>query len=392
MSTLKKTIQINPELFKLTNNKTKKTKEKKKLDVTPVISPNNLKNKLLKRIKEHKNKEIKNNNSKQTDNNENELDDDEFSSAINYLSDLSKKKASNTNKKTLKKPITSTMTSHMTSPYISTIPHVELDLPDILKEPSIIQHSHLDNTSVMNINYKTDKEVPYGCLKGGNKPTYRTWTQTQKYRMYPEIEKVDAIRPPTPPKRNTNNINASNTETLSQSVSREEKLAQIKEKLRKIQQSEIKNKIKNNTLENHSTNNVNLDKLSILTPDNKIEQTINQISGGTTNNNKKYLKKTIRRKFTLGKSNKSRTIGVLLKDKHTRKNIINAQKELKKVSIHDVRKYLRQQGLIKVGSTAPNEILRKTFESAMLAGEITNTNKDTLLHNFMNEDKDKDKK
>ena len=57
MST-KKTIQINPELFRMSGNKTRKMREKKELVINPIITPNNLKNKFLRQINEHKKKEI----------------------------------------------------------------------------------------------------------------------------------------------------------------------------------------------------------------------------------------------------------------------------------------------------------------------------------------------
>ena len=44
MST-KKTIQINPELFKMAGNKTKKNRERRELTLKPLVSPNNLKDK-----------------------------------------------------------------------------------------------------------------------------------------------------------------------------------------------------------------------------------------------------------------------------------------------------------------------------------------------------------
>ena len=88
MSNIKKTIQINPELFRMPSNKTKKNREKRDTPIH-IISPNHLKNKLLSRIKQHKNNEIK---EKQAENLETKDEySDEFYGALGYLSDLSQK-------------------------------------------------------------------------------------------------------------------------------------------------------------------------------------------------------------------------------------------------------------------------------------------------------------
>jgi metal-responsive CopG/Arc/MetJ family transcriptional regulator len=101
---------------------------------------------------------------------------------------------------------------------------------------------------------------------------------------------------------------------------------------------------------------------------------------------KRITKKTIKHKYTLGKSKIKKVVSVLLKDQNTRKKIQTAQKDLKHHSIHDIKKYLKNHHLIKIGSHAPNDVIRKLYESAMLTGEVTNLNVETILHNFMKDD------
>jgi hypothetical protein len=182
-------------------------------------------------------------------------------------------------------------------------------------------------------------------------------------------------------------------------LSREERLEQIKNKLKKIQDQETQ--IKQQSLDDfkklekqlstplmNSLDDLELDKYYEATDTSDIEDIIKKREDDKENaKNKQYLKKTVKRKFTLGKSDKLRRVSILIKDRQTRKNIINTQKELKKTTLTDIKKYLREHGIIKIGSTCPADILRKTFESAVLTGEITNTNKEILLHNFLSGDK-----
>jgi hypothetical protein len=363
MST-KKTIQINPELFKM--SKTKKNKEKKDLTLNPIITPNNLKNKLLKRIKEHKTQELKGDNPDKNPQIESTDYTDEFYGALGYLSDLSKKQKSNALKERL---INKTLKNHQ--------PNTQQDKTNIsLDLPPELQETYNTIIPVSNEIFKLKvNDVPYGCLKNGQKKTYREWKELNN-----KIDIHDIVRPPTPPKKNISSNVLPEKMPIQPlpKVSREEHLEKIKNKLKQIQNEENakKQEILEQTLGTSSLEVFNEDGDDI-----DIKEILKEKEPVKT-----YLKKTLKRKFTLGKSDKLRRVSVLIKDNQTRKNIINTQKKLKKTSITDVRKYLRQHGMIKVGTTCPSDILRKVFESAVLTGEITNTNKETLLHNFLSSD------
>jgi uncharacterized membrane-anchored protein len=77
-----------------------------------------------------------------------------------------------------------------------------------------------------------------------------------------------------------------------------------------------------------------------------------------------------------------------VKDRNTRKKVLDAHKELKNTQINHIKTTLRKRNLIKIGSNAPNDVIRQMYEASSLCGDINNTNIDTLLHNISKEDKE----
>ena len=394
-----KKIDINPDLFNIGgSSKTRKRKEKReKSSQVPLISPNVLKNKLLKRIKEHKMKETENleNNKKKLPNTNVEnistkpnLVDlgtytDEFNDSINYLQTLSKQKKVDEQKELHEKKKREleqrTVKNYQSILSSSSMPHVNIDLPEELKEPLIsVNTSQLNFTtpsiSLTQSPYKNDP--PYGCLKNGSKPTYKDWNRTQKNLVVsnPNLSLVIDSNI-------SSNISSNTTE-------RENRLNSLKNK---IKEKKIIEQITSNNIEIASplptggTNIIENKTSSVVVNNLDIN---NQLDNDEEINDKRTIKKTIRRKYTLGKSKNKNSVGILLKDRGTRKKVLAAHRELKKKSINDIKSYLRDHNLIKVGSNAPNDVVRKIYESSMLAGEITNSNTDILLHNLMKDDKE----
>ncbi len=422
----KKTIKINPELFKSgfsPSDKTRKNREKKPKPNIPItLNESSLKKQFLNRIKEHKNKEknnldvsVKTTDEKTKINVTNTpAEQDELYESMNYLTLLSKKQKEDNEKKKYEKKIqnkTVKNPNYSNTYDILSPPHVELELPDELKEPVIIKPPevnsptvHLNKPSVnvwsteSNTTRPSDDNVPYGCLKGGTKPTFRQWNHTVKNHNSNEntvktnILNVNYSTDSTQPSQQFLQPSPSSVNVDIVKTDREKKLELLRKKLKEQEQNKLKNKEPLNLPTYAVANAPPLE--TIIGGENvnkKIENTVNNEKIQVAEENdpiKRTIKKTIRRKYTLGKNNLHRKVGILIKNNKTRKQIIDAHKELKKKPINDVKKYLVEHGLLKIGSNAPNNVLRKTYESAMLTGEVTNQNKDILLHNLMNETKE----
>jgi hypothetical protein len=407
---MSKQISINPDLFSV--GRTRKKREKKqKPEKVPLISPNVLKNKLLKRIKEHKIKEtegLDNNkkklpqadstsvNSSTSKPNLVDLSDytDEFNDSINYLQTLSKQKKDTDEKANvernkqkmkddLERRTLKNYQSILSSPTLassSNLPHVNIELPEELKQQLIdvnttqfvmnaLNSATAQTPIVLSQPYKIDNGLPYGCLKNGIKPGYKEWNKTQRNMVVTNPNLSVVIDP---------NISSNISE-------RENRLQNLKNKIKEKQL----------VITNTNTNIITTEQGNPVVFEENTSLEVPKIAVPETNNNpeivepyKQILKRTIRKKYTLGKTKNNRTVGILIKDRNTRKQVLTAQRELKKKSVNDIKTYLKDHNLIKVGSNAPNDVLRKMYESSMLAGEITNSNSDTLLHNLLKDDKE----
>lgn len=164
-------------------------------------------------------------------------------------------------------------------------------------------------------------DKPYGVLKNGTKPTYKTWNLSQK-----------------------------NYDSLKNDV---DTVTQIVEK--------VVNPIVQESLPTESIN---------------IQQNISEPS-------QPMIQQTeIKKTYTIGKNKKLKSVGVLIKNIHTRKKIEDDILKHKKTNITTVKNYLKSHNMIKHGTTAPTNLLRTIYENMKLCGDVSNDNINNLIHNF----------
>jgi hypothetical protein len=381
-----KTISINPSLFAMGGAKTKKNREKKlKPTTAPLISPNVLKNKLLKRIKEHKQRETENlenvgdggganNGTAQLSNKAADMIvSDEFMESIEYLKTLSDERKKRSSIEKRRSDLERNTVKHYQALNNSEGSHqqVNIELPEELSAPLIkINTSNLSAAG-----------LPYGVLKGGVKPTFKDWNKTMRSNIVTDSNLALTIQ---------------GNPLTNEKSARENRLANLRTKLKEKQAAvptnaaNVANVVPMPSIVNAETNVVptSIVPTSVVIVNSPPAKNVTMDTNEGTIATKRTTKRTIKRKYTLGRSKIQKTVAVLIKDRSTRRQVLHAQKDLKRKPINDVKAYLREHNLIKIGSTTPNDIMRKMYESAMLAGEIKNSNVETLLHNFSKDERE----
>ncbi len=328
-----KQLKINPAFFKLSGASKGKTKSKKGRKRPSVsnsllnksLKPNDIKKKLLQRIKEHKRNNNNNSDSGNLEKSTVKTFQDEFKESIDYLNDVVKKRAKKKRDKTMRK-----RDREQKHEIIHSSPEENMLFKDHTNK--IFEKSTIPNSVI--------SPPPYGCLKNGNKPTYRQYKKTLKKNksatdVKPKLVINDKPQTMINPESNANQ--------------RKAKLNEVREKL----SSTFKNPLVD----------INIPE----PPKKKI----------------KKRNKTLRRKITLGKNKNS--VGILIKNKKTRRRIKRDMDVLKSTKITDIKNYLKRHNLIKIGSAAPEDVLRKMYEDSRLSGSVYNKTSEILIHNYMSD-------
>ena len=351
----KKKIFINPHIFNPDSfTRKKKPRPDKPLKVKSVkpISDKTRRNQILKKIRDNQEKQYKSLFSNEADREVpkkskevNQFESD-FEKSVNFMNQIADSRP---------KPAIQHNQTLRNNDFFK--PPIQLN--NIFKPP-IIQGGESMPKPVF-------QSPTYGCLKNGSLPTYKSLHNTTSKNLgggalvqpYTNVDKN--LIPVNFNNSVTNHLSQPVDNTLSQNVGglSQPSILQTVGRIKSPEEMELMRKLHEQKKEAEK-------------PKPKIVQ--------------KKIKKLLRRTFYLGKDKYKPRVGVLLPNRTIRNNVTTKSFMIKQKPISEIRKFLISKGFIKVGSTAPTDVLRKMYESIVLIdGEVKNHNPDNLLYNFFND-------
>jgi hypothetical protein len=362
----KKIIQINTDFFKpvesVRRNRTKKR-------ITEPAPPKNINNKLLKqrllqKIRDKQRANEKENHDENNDIGMEEEDDtgvgagNEFDDSMKYFENMMRQNNRPLSKTQKQDPLVNSNIPRelYTTPFAVAAAAPPPGLLPVIGYVQPRSQPQSQSQSQFQPQPQPQSQHPqYGCLKGGSLPTYRTWTlrNNTTTETIPSIASAAPTAATTPYHYSPPNMTTP-TPRLPPTENRENR--EDGGFIQRLEKERLHNLITHRETENVREN--------ILPP--------------TTQ------RRTIKRTYQVGKSKIHPNVSVLLSNKTIRKRIVTETQKINQLPIHEVKHFLQKKGFIKIGSSAPNNILRKMYESAILmGGDIVNHNKDTLIHNFL---------
>jgi hypothetical protein len=411
-----KVLQINPQLFKTNGkNNTSKNREKKQKP-EGYKGPSTLRKALLGKIRDFQKKEQENNKIEfQVKNNTQNVEEikdfnNEFNKSLDFLQELSKRHNNSIKSKKEQKKENKIKNKTLKQALNGVRHNINLELPSDLLEPTKIPITTSITTSIPSINANplTSVQIIPQQMPQIIPQQMPQIIPQQISQIIPQ--QIPQIIPQQIPQQMTQQISQIIPQTISNPIteSKKDKIETNKDLLDKkeliinnIKESPPYSNLKGGNKPSYKEWNRQTQKKgkpqmhpSITIEDKKDEQIkktdrakrLDELRKKYKQNHKNTVKQLVRVKtrtikYNLG--NNGKTVGILIKNRQTRKKIKDEHDLLKKKTLADVKDYLREKNLIKAGTMAPTDVLRTLYEQSILTGDVTNKSKDNLLHNFI---------
>jgi len=323
-----RTITIDPQFLSMSKKKSKTLKSNIPLNEVKLNS-NNIRELLLEKLKQHKkNKKTLKNPMVQLNTMDEQNGNEQNGNEQNG-------NEPNGNEQNEYEPNRSEMSSNTKMPNINPSQNNESSNSfDLDKELKQLEDTPSQNGTLNDFQSNIRPDKPYGVLKNGLKPTYKSWSSHGQIQQMPmsQMQMPQMQMPIQQGPMSFQPITMLNHEPIQEPIIQEpmtqESISEQPKSVPMIQELEVK------------------------------------------------------KVFQLGRNKKNKTVSVLLKNNSTRKKIEGDKVNFKKTNISTVKNFLKKQNLIRFGTTAPNNLLREIYESTKLCGEITNENSKSIIHNF----------
>lgn len=151
--------------------------------------------------------------------------------------------------------------------------------------------------------------------------------------------------------------------------------------------NEVQEELKESVVTEMNTNDITLPNTNTNTNTNSdFNVNLNEEGSKKEEGLMKSIRKTLKNKKTYELGKKNNQINILVPNNKTRKTKKIETDKIDDISFYNKKRYLEEHGFIKKGSNAPEFVLNELYKNILLSGNVTNSNTEKKLYNYMNKE------